>query len=38
MPNATCSIDGCDKPSRSRGMCNTHYWHWWKDADPSELK
>ena len=38
MPNATCTIDDCDKPARTRGMCNTHYWHWWKNADPSELK
>lgn len=37
MPKATCSVDGCDRPVQSRGMCNTHYWRWWKAADPSEL-
>lgn len=25
MADATCSVDGCEKPSRSRGMCTMHY-------------
>lgn len=23
-----CSIDGCGKPARARGMCQTHYGRW----------
>lgn len=38
MPNGTCSVDECARPVQSRGMCSTHYWRWWKTADPSELK
>lgn len=25
MPNSTCSVDGCDEPTRSKGMCKPHY-------------
>lgn len=25
MANATCSVDGCEKPSRVRSMCSMHY-------------
>lgn len=25
MSNRTCSIDGCDKPHRARGLCRSHY-------------
>lgn len=25
---AVCSVDGCDRPTRSRGWCETHY-RWW---------
>lgn len=25
MPNRTCSVDGCEKPARSKGMCTRHY-------------
>lgn len=28
MPNATCSIEGCDRPSRARGWCKLHYRRW----------
>lgn len=28
MSKTTCSIDGCDKPSRSRGWCHAHYERW----------
>lgn len=29
-----CSIDGCYKPSHSRGWCRGHYMKWWKHGDP----
>ncbi|MGH8142446.1 MAG: AP2 domain-containing protein [Steroidobacteraceae bacterium] len=24
---ATCSVDGCSRPARTRGLCTLHYWH-----------
>jgi len=29
VPNF-CSLDGCDNPRRSRGLCNAHYKKWLK--------
>lgn len=25
MPERTCSVDGCTRPHRARGLCSTHY-------------
>lgn len=33
MPES-CSIEGCEKPVRSRGWCASHYAHWWKYGTP----
>ena len=30
-PRPLCSIDGCDSPHWSRGMCNTHYARWYRN-------
>lgn len=38
MTQRTCSIDGCDAPSRARGWCNRHYSRWLKCGDPTELR
>lgn len=29
-----CNIEGCDKPSRVRGWCETHYCRWKRHGDP----
>lgn len=33
MP-ATCTIDDCDKPARSRGYCQAHYMRAYRSGDP----
>ena len=30
----TCNIDGCEKPSRTRSWCSTHYKRWQRRGDP----
>ena len=36
MPSqSTCSIDGCERPSRHRTLCPTHYMRWRRHGDPS---
>ena len=37
MSEATCSIDGCDKPIRARSWCATHYSRWREHGDPLAL-
>lgn len=35
MPDAICSIEGCDtSPTVGRGWCRRHYQRWWKNGDP----
>lgn len=29
-----CKIDGCGKPSRTRGWCNKHWLRWYRHGDP----
>ena len=38
MTERTCSIDGCVKPTLSRGWCGTHYRRWWKGGDPLKVQ
>ena len=32
-----CSVEGCDKPFRSKGLCATHYTRLWKHGDPLKV-
>lgn len=40
MTKPTCSVPGCDRPSRARGWCNAHYLRWQATGDPgaSEIR
>jgi hypothetical protein len=31
---AECSVDGCDRPTLARGLCNKHYQRWRSNGDP----
>lgn len=33
MGQLSCAVEGCDKPSRTRGWCVTHYKRWAKTGD-----
>lgn len=37
MEKSTCAVDGCDRPARSRGWCNTHY-EYWRRRQPHPLE
>ena len=28
-----CSVDGCDRPAKSRGWCHAHYMRWWASGE-----
>jgi hypothetical protein len=30
----TCSVEGCDQPHRSKGLCESHYRKWRRWGDP----
>lgn len=34
MPDRTCSVDGCDRPAKTRGWCATHYRRWQRTGNP----
>lgn len=38
MPNRTCSIEGCEKPAKTRGWCGKHYHRWLRYGDPHAVK
>lgn len=35
MPERTCSVDGCDYPVKSRGLCGMHYARLRRHGDPT---
>jgi hypothetical protein len=30
-PPLVCVVEGCERPHRARGLCNTHYMSWSRD-------
>jgi hypothetical protein len=34
MPNATCTIEGCERRRRARGLCSSHLRRWQEHGDP----
>lgn len=38
MPRPNCLMDGCEKESRGRGLCATHWKRWRTHGDPSIVK
>lgn len=34
MGESTCTIDGCDRPTKARGWCSLHYKRWTRHGDP----
>lgn len=32
----TCSVEGCDRPIRYKGMCGMHYKRAWRHGDPNK--
>ena len=33
-PILPCSVDGCEKRARARGLCWAHYKRWQRHGDP----
>jgi len=38
MSERVCSVEGCDKPHKSRGWCRKHYLRFWRHGDPLTVK
>lgn len=34
MPDVTCSVATCNRPTVARGWCDMHYRRWRRDGDP----
>lgn len=34
--NASCSVEGCDRPYLARELCRKHYSSWWRYGDPTK--
>ena len=35
---AACSVAGCKRVLKARGLCGTHYKRWWRYGDPHIVK
>lgn len=38
MAKRTCSVDGCERPSKWRGWCQKHYYRWYRHSDPLAVR
>lgn len=38
MAQGTCSVDGCDRVERSRGLCSMHYIRWYRYGDTEHTR
>lgn len=38
MRRPCCSVDGCERPVQSRGVCISHYSAWWRDENPEKRR
>lgn len=38
MSKRICSIEGCERPARSRGWCHMHYERWRRNGAPESLR
>lgn len=36
MGERTCTVDGCNRKHRARGLCQAHYHRWWKKRRASD--
>lgn len=37
LVRATCSVDGCNREYRSRGLCDMHHKRWLRHGDPLHI-
>lgn len=35
--NGYCSIEGCEKTTKARGLCSMHYGRWWAHGSPHTI-
>lgn len=38
MPKPTCSVEGCERPSKTRGWCNAHSQRFYKTGNPTGIR
>jgi len=38
MTDRTCAVDECERPARSRGWCQAHYFRWRRNGEPGSAE